>query len=224
MNTRSGCFIPRPSSGDTSPVSVPHTIDACRDRAARHALGELSPEEMRELEAHVAAGCEACARELTAYANVVADLALLVAGDTPASDVRQRVLAFAAGGAPPSRAQVLSRGISLIHSATMAWEECGIPGVTVKVLAVDEARGYRTSLVHMQPGARLPEHRHAGVEEVFLLEGDFTVEGVRLAPGDLCYSDGGSVHGVGATEGGCTFLAVASVRDEYRPASMVSSG
>ena len=55
--------------------------------------------------------------------------------------------------------------------ARIAWEPTRFPGVDVKPLYQD-ASGRQTSLVRMAPGARLPRHRHVGIEQSYMGEGN----------------------------------------------------
>lgn len=58
------------------------------------------------------------------------------------------------------------------------------PGVSARVLHVDEAAGRFTCILKMAPGARYPAHRHDGPEECVVLAGSIVVGGVRLRAGD----------------------------------------
>ncbi|HEY9231113.1 MAG TPA: cupin domain-containing protein, partial [Blastocatellia bacterium] len=54
--------------------------------------------------------------------------------------------------------------------------------------------GTFTSLVKMLPGSTGTLHRHPGIEECIILEGDFHVAGSRLGPGDYHIAGTGSIH------------------------------
>jgi anti-sigma factor ChrR (cupin superfamily) len=66
-------------------------------------------------------------------------------------------------------------------------------------------------------GTVYPAHRHAGIEESYLIEGDLLVEGYTLRSGDYCRAEAGSFHGEVRTDKGCKFIAVASLEDELLP-------
>jgi quercetin dioxygenase-like cupin family protein len=68
---------------------------------------------------------------------------------------------------------------------------------------------YTTSLVRMLPGTRLPMHRHKGVEQFFVLEGDCHVHDEVLGPGDYHRAEAGSIHESTYTESGTLFLLIA---------------
>lgn len=67
-----------------------------------YALGALDGEELRELEAHLAAGCAECDRQLRLWQGDLEELAASVAPVTPSATTRQRVLKLA--GARPGSA------------------------------------------------------------------------------------------------------------------------
>lgn len=50
-------------------------------------------------------------------------------------------------------------------------------------------------LIELQPGASLPVHRHASLEEGIVLSGGFQIDGKALGPGDYHMSHAGSRHG-----------------------------
>jgi anti-sigma factor ChrR (cupin superfamily) len=74
---------------------------------------------------------------------------------------------------------------------------------------MDNSSGLATSLVRMRAGTSLPRHRHRGVEQFFVIEGDCRVHGEKLGPGDYHRAETGSVHESTYTLDGTLFLLVA---------------
>jgi len=105
-------------------------------------------------------------------------------------------------------------GLLITRSEVLPWEAAAIAGVLSKSLFVDTERKCSTSLVRMEPRTIYPSHRHNDIEEVFVLEGDLTIEGVHMMPGDFCRSEPGSIHGATSTESGALLLVFASQQDE----------
>lgn len=97
-----------------------------------------------------------------------------------------------------------------VRASEGAWRDGPTDGVAMKPIFSDPARQAYTSLVRMRPGTRLPRHRHLTTEQVYMIEGDGHVTGHVLGPGDYYQMPAGSVHEVSYTEGGCTFLLIAS--------------
>lgn len=66
----------------------------------------------------------------------------------------------------------------------------------------------------MEAGARIPRHRHAQIEELFVLFGDWHVEDQVMFAGDYCRADLDSVHDESYSETGCVFLLMASPNNQ----------
>lgn len=100
------------------------------------------------------------------------------------------------------------------RSSEGIWEKTGVEGVEVKQLYVDHKRNYVTMLVRMQPGSAYPSHRHGGFEECYVISGDLVVGDIIMAAGDYQRAEGGSIHVVQSTHGGCLLYIVSSQHDE----------
>jgi quercetin dioxygenase-like cupin family protein len=94
---------------------------------------------------------------------------------------------------------------SLVRTASAEWKPGSIAGVSVKVLRRDKDTGESTSLVRFAPGTRFPAHNHPAGEEVFVLEGDFTVGRHKMLAGDYLYTPPDGKHAA-STDGGCLIL------------------
>ena len=105
-------------------------------------------------------------------------------------------------------------GLLIARTETMNWQAHRVPGCWVKPLFVEQQSDIATSLVRMDPGVHFPAHRHAGPEEVFVLEGDLVVEGQKMKPGDYCHAETGAIHSESYTESGCLFFLKASQLDD----------
>ena len=94
---------------------------------------------------------------------------------------------------------------TLIRTAGGTWKPGSVPGVSVQVLRRDKTTGESTSLVRFAPGTKFPAHNHPAGEEIFVLEGDFTVGAHRLTSGDYLYTPPNGKHAA-STEGGCLVI------------------
>jgi quercetin dioxygenase-like cupin family protein len=192
-----------------------HSIDEARDRAALYVVGALRGEEAREFEAHLKQGCEVCAAEVKGFSLVTDELAGAVPPQAPSAKLRERVLdKIATEVRARNSATIDKNGVRFVLSNLMPWEETAIKGIETKVLLRDAATGMVTVLVRMAPGTSAPHHRHAAVEESYVLEGDVTISGVEMKAGDYCRAEPGSVHTGISTRGGCQFITIASERNE----------
>jgi quercetin dioxygenase-like cupin family protein len=87
------------------------------------------------------------------------------------------------------------------------WTDLG-HGTRVKRLAHDSMHRVEISIVRMEAGATFPPHRHAGAEELLVLEGDCTCQGRRLGPGDYTRSAAGTEHQENRSENGAKVIMV----------------
>ena len=191
-------------------------------RAALYALGALEGEEARDFEEHVAAGCAACAAELRGFEGVVAGLGQAAPEAEPPAGVRARLLALvsegggAAGGGASDGGGTSAdaEGFLVVRAGEGEWRPTGDEGVTFKLLYADAGRGTVTTLVRMLPGSRIRSHRHLGVEQCLVLEGDVRSGATGMTAGDFNCSLPGSVHEELVTEGGALLLLVSPERYE----------
>ena len=92
------------------------------------------------------------------------------------------------------------------------WEEAA-PGLAYKLLAIDTERNRVSMLVRLTPGTDYPSHRHAGVEELHLLQGELMVNDKTLYPGDYIRAEAESVDRRVWSETGCTCVLLTSIKD-----------
>jgi anti-sigma factor ChrR (cupin superfamily) len=190
----------------------PHTHDEAEQQAALYASGAMPDDERRSFEAHLQSGCGLCAAEVAAFADVAALLAEAAPPRSPRPELRAAVLK---GLEQTAADPILEKnGLRFVYPERLDWQDLGSSGIQAKLLGADERRSYHSLLVRMAPGAVYPAHRHADVEDLYLLEGDLTVSGVLMRAGDYCRAEAGSVHSGISTRGGCVFLTLASARDE----------
>lgn len=222
-------------------MSYTLTHDELEGQAALYALGALDAEEARDFESHLAEGCEACAAELREFESIAADLALSAPQAEPPARARARLLELVSVEGPTEEAAthsssaVLSagepdatasqtksaspqsksaRGFLVVRANEGQWVDTDDAGVSYKLLFADRRLGTFTTLVRMQPGSRIPRHRHMGVEQCLLLEGDLSAGSITMAPGDFNCSLPESVHDEIKTEGGALFLIVSPAEYE----------
>lgn len=186
--------------------------DETREQAALYALGALSPEEARDFAARLAAGDETATAELAAFGTVTDALAYAAPPHPARPALRDAVLARIGA---PTEPVVQREGLRFVFPSAMTWAAGRAKGVEVKRLVTDEAAGRNTSIVRMAPGTVYPTHRHAGIEEVYIIEGDLQVAGVTMRAGDYCRAEADSVHAGVHTVGGCVLVVTACARDDY---------
>jgi anti-sigma factor ChrR (cupin superfamily) len=190
------------------------TPDANRcDRAeavCAYAMQALPSNERPAIEAHISS-CPHCQRELEALRPVV-DAWVSWPADVlrPSTSLQERLahrIAAETGGKP-------------VAPPTRSWREPEwdpvAPGISVKMLAMDEERHVVSMLVRLAAGASYPAHTHAGVEELHLLDGELWIDERKLYPGDYNYGKPGAGDQRVWSETGCTCVLITSTRDILR--------
>ena len=95
------------------------------------------------------------------------------------------------------------------------WEEVA-PGISCKLLATDAEKDRVSMLVRLAPRVTYPPHCHGGVEELYLLDGELTIDDKTLYPGDYNRAEPGTSDQHVWSETGCTCVLLTSTRDVLR--------
>ncbi len=138
----------------------------------------------------------------------------------PPPPLKARILAGLEGAAPASRAlppggRLVAPGIAAVLASESPWLPTPLPGIAYKLLHRDEERRATTRLLRFAAGSTYPSHRHGGVEEVFVLEGAVTLNGVLLRPGDYCRAEAGTPEPTAYSETGGMAIIVSSDFDAF---------
>lgn len=134
----------------------------------------------------------------------------LATGPAPRPSVKAQLLARIA-----ERASVPA-GYAVRVERDDDWMPHPVPGIRMKVLAVNRQSGYATLLLDVQPGTRFPAHHHDGDEECYVVSGSILTLGRRLGPGDFVHADRGTEHGELWTDEGARVLLVVPPEDYMR--------
>jgi anti-sigma factor RsiW len=179
-------------------------------QVSAYLIHALPRAEAAAVEAHIAS-CWRCQHELETLRSV-ADHFVLWPTDVlrPPASLQERLarrIAVETGEAPvvPAREWV-----------EPAWEEVA-SGIFCKLMATDTERHRVSMLVRLLPGVSYPPHTHAGLEELFLLDGELWIDDQKLYPGDYNRAEAGSGDKRVWSETGCTCVLITSTRDILRP-------
>jgi quercetin dioxygenase-like cupin family protein len=134
----------------------------------------------------------------------------LATGPAPRPSVKAQLMARIA-----ERASVPA-GYAVRVERNDDWMPHPVPGIRMKVLAVNRQSGYATLLLDVQPGTRFPAHHHNGDEECYVVSGSILTLGRRLGPGDFVHADRGTEHGELWTDEGARVLLVVPPEDYMR--------
>ena len=177
------------------------------ESVALYALRALPSSEVAAVEAQIAA-CPECRQEMETLGPIV-DSFVSWPTDVlrPSASLWERLAQRIA--AETGREPVLP---APSRRSEPEWEEAA-PGISCKLLATDTAKQRVSMLVRLAPGTDYPPHRHAGVEELHLLDGELIVDDKTLQPGDYIRAEPGTVDRRVWSGTGCTCVLLTSIQD-----------
>ena len=170
-------------------------------------VGALDPDERLDLRARLDALPPEQQSEVASLYNDATAVALSVPLLEPPAHLRQRVLA-----------EARKPTTYTVWAADAAWIDTGMPGIRVRVIAVDKPRSLVTLVIRAEAGAVYPSHQHSGPEECFVISGSVVIDGRVLRAGDFHHADEDSHHGEITTTEGAEVLVIGAIED-YLPAA-----
>lgn len=188
-----------------------------RPRAARSREGDLLADALAFLGGR-ATGVDSTAS--SSAAPLVGELGLAAPSVPVPAGLKQRLFdrisaeTDAAASHQPDGSFFPKPGVFGVRTNEAPWTPTPLPGIEMKILFCDAEKGSTTKLVRFEPGTRYPMHRHAGREEIYVIEGSLRVNGVLLGPGDYCRSEPGTEETGTFSETGGLALLVSCDRDE----------
>jgi len=101
----------------------------------------------------------------------------------------------------------------------MPWQPLPFEGCEMKPLYLDSKSGQATLLIRMAPGATLPDHEHALLEQTYMLEGRLVDKegpdaGLSVKAGEFVWRPAGSRHAAWCPEGGL-MIAIFQVPNKF---------
>lgn len=104
---------------------------------------------------------------------------------------------------------------ALIEQTThLKWRALPLtPGIEVATLHIDKTTRRVDCFIRSGGPVNFPQHRHAGEEEIVVLQGQVEINGQTYGVGDRIHSLAGTVHQP-ITHTGCTLFLRASLDDE----------
>ncbi len=108
---------------------------------------------------------------------------------------------------PPAPLPRIASGSRHLVPDAVEWQRTDAPGFWIKPLLADADGGGSTLLMRIDPGAYVGSHSHDQLEEILVLEGEFTDDDRTHKPGDYCLRAIGAPH-VAGSKTGCTVLVV----------------
>src|SRR5262249_23679742 len=136
----------------------------------------------------------------------------------PHPRLRERVLL--ALRSVDARAQDAPAGFAFHWAGDDRWLPHPVPGIRMKILSLNKARGYATLLLDVAPGSRFAAHHHGGAEECYVVSGSLFTCGKQLHAGDFVHADAETDHGELWTEEGCRVILIVPP-EEHLPAHLL---
>lgn len=184
--------------------------------APLYVLDMLSEEECRWIEQQLLE-CPDLLEELAAYQSAVRAIPYSVPAASMAPDLKHRLFARLELATPdatlPVPLSAPNASYVAIREQDLNWQPF-VPGVTVAIVHIDEVKRERVGFLRAEPGVHYPFHRHAAVEEIFMLKGDLVIGDQVYGAGDYIRSAPNSTHAP-YTNSGCHFFFRTSLDDEY---------
>jgi anti-sigma factor ChrR (cupin superfamily) len=190
-------------------MSSPFASNSCAQspQVSAYAMQALPLGEAAALEAHLAS-CSLCRQELETLRPVADSFVFWPTNILrPSASLRERLgrrIADEAGGN--------SVVLPVRQWDEPPWEEVA-PGIFCKLMATDTEQHRVSMLVRLLPGIEYPAHTHAGLEELFLLDGELWIDDRKLYPGDYNRAEPGSGDQRVWSETGCTCVLITSTQD-----------
>ena len=186
--------------------------------APLYALDLLDLDERLWVEAHVLE-CPDLAEELASYQAAVGVIPYGAPTVPMAADLKDRLfnrLGLEPISSDPEISPAVPPDLQMftIRSADLDWQPRRIEGVQAVVLFRDEINRTHHLLVKAAAGVVYPFHQHAGIEEIYMLEGELVINDEIYLPGDYIRSYPNSIHAP-STNTGCMFLIRACIDDNY---------
>ena len=182
------------------------------DEVSLYALRALAPADTQVMQDHIAS-CEACRQRLAGLRPVINSLfAWPVDVVRPSASLWDQLLDRIATkdddrpeNAPPTK------------WAEPEWEQVA-SGISCKLLSNDPQADRVSMLVRLAPEVEYPPHSHAGLEELYLLQGELWIGDRKLYPGDYNSAERGTADTRVWSETGCTCLLITSPSDRLTSA------
>lgn len=185
--------------------------------APLYALDLLDEEERRWVEEQIA-DCPDLSAELAEFQQAIDTIPYAAPPVSMATNLKDRLFDRIGEEIPPP-SPIQSKTIPtlpdlIVRSCDLNWQPGRAPGVTIAIIHIDPIEREIVGVLKAEPGVRYPLHRHAAIEEIYMLEGDLRIGEEVYGAGDYIRSNPGTIHAPD-TRDGCMFFFHASLDDEY---------
>lgn len=182
--------------------------------APLYVLGSLEEAERQWVEAQMQADPDLAA-EISEYEAAISTLPYVVERQSLPVSLKERVFIQTTGKAPPVTQAPVVPVRKSFNFSYLKWRSFIAPGFEMTKLHLGRDTRELTCLVRATTGGlTYPAHRHAGPEEILMLEGELRIGETLYGPGDYIRSDADSVHPSAESVTACLFFLKTSVDNE----------
>jgi hypothetical protein len=182
--------------------------DEYSDLVWGYALGSLTQNDARLFEEHIEGGCQNCLAELREFEKIAFALSQSVEPVSPPDSLRDKLMDRISAAVATDESNGADPGLLTIRFDEGEWHDTENAGIQVKKLYFDQGNKTVTTLLRLAPGAKLPKHKHRGIEQCYVISGDLFADGTILGPGDFHVASEDSIHPPLQSIGGATLLLV----------------
>lgn len=197
-------------------VEINHENYCFCELAPLYALDLLNEQERNWVEQQIAE-CPELSAELAEYELAVTAIPYATPSISMATDLKNRLFERLELDQPeplPVKETVTPPAFFAVRSPDFNWQPHDVPGVAIAILRIDEVKREIVGVLRADPGVQYPYHRHAGLEELYMISGELVIDDQVYSAGDYIRSEPGSIHGP-YTNGGCMFFFHTSMDNEY---------
>jgi ChrR Cupin-like domain len=175
--------------------------------AAMHALDLLDEADVSALE-EVALEFTELEAELIEFRNTVSAFAYSACNMPMVPDLKERLFERIANDTHSTSIFELQQKASKVM-----WEPYPLPGVMLGKLYIDNDKREIACFVRADGAVKFPTHKHAGDEEIVVLQGDLMIDGQVYESGARIFSQPNTIHQP-ETQNGCLLFLHTSLDDE----------
>lgn len=184
------------------------------EQAALYAIGELRGEERDDFEHLLASGDPVATLEVEKFQSVAETMAVSSPDPAPRKNLKHRLMAAVTNTKLKSWTEP-EEGVHVLRKGHGAWRETGYPGVTTKLLHLEQDTRMATSLLRLEPGAKYPPHHHTQMEQCLVISGDVRLGSkIHIHAGDYEKAIAGTDHEFLTSDTGCELLILSCLEDE----------
>lgn len=182
--------------------------------APLYVLGSLEDAEREWVDAQMQTDPD-LALEIAEYEAAIATLPYAVPPQSLPAGLKERVFHQTTGEAPPASEEPSIPVSKNFNFADLKWRPFNAPGFEMAKLHLDRDSRELTCFVRAATGGLpYPAHRHAGPEEILMLEGELKIGETLYGPGDYIRAEADSIHPPAETVTACLFFLKTSVDNE----------